>query len=222
MPLRVPVTSGVTADCTKASDLIRGFPARSLPADRGYDSNAILKKAREEKMQVAIPPKKNRKEQREYDQYLYKIRHPVENAFLHLKGWKGVAARYAKNTSSYPAIVPIRRLFLRTQTLSRHTLIIPAYFLLFSQFFIQMMITYRPDSSSSGPSCTSAILIPSIHGSLEHHDADAASCIQVKRPTRTIEGWSQDLCRAHSLRNRACGTSGPSDSPRLQSIEVKS
>ena len=59
-------------------------------------------------MEVVIPPKKNRKEQREYDKELYKIRHLVENAFLHLKRWRGIAARYAKNTASFLAAVEIR------------------------------------------------------------------------------------------------------------------
>ena len=49
---------------------------------------------------VVIPPKKNRKEQREYDRYLYKIRHLVENAFLWLKRWRGIATRYAKKVLS--------------------------------------------------------------------------------------------------------------------------
>ncbi len=36
-------------------------------------------------MNPVIPPKKNRLVQRKYDKDLYKIRHLVENAFLHLK-----------------------------------------------------------------------------------------------------------------------------------------
>ena len=36
---------------------------------------------------------------------LYKARHLVENAFLHLKQWRGIATRYAKNTSSFVAAV---------------------------------------------------------------------------------------------------------------------
>ena len=59
-------------------------------------------------MEVVIPPKRNRKEQREYDKYLYTLRHLVENAFLHLKRWRGIATRYAKNTSSFLAAVQIR------------------------------------------------------------------------------------------------------------------
>jgi transposase len=59
-------------------------------------------------MQVVIPLKKNRKEQRKYDQHLYKLRHLVENAFLMLKRWRGIATRYAKNTASFLAAVQIR------------------------------------------------------------------------------------------------------------------
>ena len=40
--------------------------------------------------------------------YLYKIRHLVENAFLWLKRWRGIATRYAKNTSSFLSAVHIR------------------------------------------------------------------------------------------------------------------
>jgi transposase len=59
-------------------------------------------------MEVVIPPKKNRKNLREYDKYLYRLRHLVENAFLHLKRWCGTAARYAKNRTSFLAAVHIR------------------------------------------------------------------------------------------------------------------
>jgi transposase len=79
-----------------------------LLADRGYDTNEIIAMARSAAMEVVIPPKKNRKEQRAYDKYLYRLRHLVENAFLLLKRWRGIATRYAKNTSSFVAAVQIR------------------------------------------------------------------------------------------------------------------
>lgn len=59
-------------------------------ADREYDTNGILNYALENGIQPVIPPKKNRLEQREYDSYLYNLRHLVENAFLHLR----MLARY--------------------------------------------------------------------------------------------------------------------------------
>jgi transposase len=49
-------------------------------------------------MEPVIPPRKHRRIQRSYDKTLYKARHLVENAFLYLKQWRGIATRYAKNT----------------------------------------------------------------------------------------------------------------------------
>ena len=108
MPVRAIITSGTVADCTQAIGLIDGIGAEMLLADKGYDSNAILEQAILQGMQAVIPPRKNRKEQREYDAELYKLRHLVENAFLHLKRWRGIATRYAKNTASFLAAVHIR------------------------------------------------------------------------------------------------------------------
>ena len=108
MPVRAIITQGTTADCTQASRLIEGLAAEALLADKGYDTDAILEQAREQGMQAVIPPKKNRKVQREYDKELYKLRHLVENAFLHLKRWRGIATRYAKYSASFLAAVHIR------------------------------------------------------------------------------------------------------------------
>ena len=108
MPVRFFITSGTTADCTVAARLIEGFRAKYLLAGRGYDTDAIILKAVETGMTPVIPPKKNRKQLRDYDEYLYKLRHLVENAFLSLKRWRGIATRYAKNVSSFVAAVQIR------------------------------------------------------------------------------------------------------------------
>lgn len=87
---------------------MEGFSAEYLLADRGYDSDAIIQKAKGMGMQAVIPPKKNRREQRSYDKDLYKLRHLIENAFLHIKRWRGIATRYAKNSASFLAAVQIR------------------------------------------------------------------------------------------------------------------
>ncbi|MBC8950111.1 transposase [Xenorhabdus sp. TS4] len=112
MPVRIVITSGTPADCSQAEALIKGLDAEHLLADRGYDSNAIVEKAKQQGMQVQIPSRKNRKVAREYDRELYRLRHLVENAFLHLKRWRGIATRYAKNSASFLAAVQIRCLVL--------------------------------------------------------------------------------------------------------------
>lgn len=112
MPVRIIVTEATRADCSEAGALIEGLTAGHLIADKGYDSDAIVERAREQKMEPVIPPRKNRKEQRQYDSHLYKHRHLVENAFLKIKQWRGIATRYAKRLSSFIAAVQIRCLTL--------------------------------------------------------------------------------------------------------------
>jgi transposase len=108
MPVRVLITQGTRADCTQACRLIEGISADHLIADKGYDTDAILEQAEIQGINAVIPPKKNRTVQRPYDEALYKIRHLVENAFLMLKRWRGIATRYAKNSTSFLAAVQIR------------------------------------------------------------------------------------------------------------------
>ena len=112
MPLRAIITQGTTADCTQAAPLIDGFTAENLLADKGYDTDAIIEQAQKQGMSPVIPPKSNRKKQRDYDKELYKARHLIENAFLHLKQWRGIATRYAKNAASFLAAIHIRCIFL--------------------------------------------------------------------------------------------------------------
>jgi Transposase and inactivated derivatives len=88
--------------------LIDGITASYLLADRGYDSNNLLEAASTAGLEVVIPPKKNRRIQRWYDKGLYRVRHLIENAFLHLKRWRGIATRYAKTLASFVAAVQIR------------------------------------------------------------------------------------------------------------------
>jgi transposase len=115
MPIRVVATEGTRADCSEASRLIEGLNATHLIADRGYDTDAIIEKAKAQGMQAQIPSKKNRIAVREHDAHLYKQRHLVENAFLQIKQWRGIATRYAKRLSSFLAAVQIRCLVLWLQ-----------------------------------------------------------------------------------------------------------
>ena len=99
------VTAGPTADCSQALALIVGIDAQYLLADKGYDTDAIIAQAKEQGMEPVIPPRKNRKQLRDYDKHLYQLRHRIENAFLRIKRW--IATRYAKNTASFLAAVHI-------------------------------------------------------------------------------------------------------------------
>ena len=95
--------------------MIEGLQADNLIADKAYDTDAIVDYAQANAMTAVIPPKKNRKVQREYDPYLYKLRHIVENAILRLKQWRGIATRYCKRAASFLAFIQIRCMMLWSQ-----------------------------------------------------------------------------------------------------------
>ena len=114
------LTEGTTADCTQAPDLIADLVAQYLLADRGYDdrgnnSDALVTLAEDQGMEAVIPPRRNRKEPRDYDRALYKLRHLVENAFRTFKQWRGVATRYAKNEASFLAACQIKAMVMWTR-----------------------------------------------------------------------------------------------------------
>ena len=112
MPVDLTVTSGTVADSSQADRLISDIEAQYLLADRGYDTNKVLELVACQRMEAVIPPKRNRKQKREYDEAIYENRYQVEKAFLKLKRWRGIATRYAKNTSSYIAAVQICCMYL--------------------------------------------------------------------------------------------------------------
>jgi len=76
--VRVFITAGTTNDCKLGIQLFQGLDIIGLMADRGYDAE------------------------------IYRHRHIVENVFLILKQWRGIATRYAKLTSSYLATIHLR------------------------------------------------------------------------------------------------------------------
>ena len=75
MPLKPIVTSGTTADCTVAIELLGDFQAEYVLADKGYDSQAIIDYIEASGAKAVIPPRKNRKDQRDYDKHIYRVRH---------------------------------------------------------------------------------------------------------------------------------------------------
>ena len=115
MPIRLLVTQGSTVDCSQGISLIQGIEAEHLLADKGYDTNEMVAAVVARGIKPVIPPKSNRREQRDYDSDLYKLRHLVENAILQLKQWRGVATRYAKRGASFLSICQIRALVIWTK-----------------------------------------------------------------------------------------------------------
>ena len=95
-PMRFIITAGQVNDQTQADPLLEGVQTECVIADRGYDSERILEKIEELGAVAVIPPRSNRKEQREYDRKLYKERNLIERAINKLKRFRRIATRYER------------------------------------------------------------------------------------------------------------------------------
>lgn len=99
--MRLILTEGQASDYTKADDLIAGFPADYVIADKGYDSDTFVMSVQNVGAQAVIPPRSNRKELRDYDHELYKERNLVERYFQKLKHYRRIATRYERLGRNY-------------------------------------------------------------------------------------------------------------------------
>ncbi len=75
--------------------------------DKGYDSNHIRDKVKNNGMNPVIPPKSNRKGIIDYDKDKYKLREKVERFFNRLKQFRRIAARYDKLGHVFLAFIHI-------------------------------------------------------------------------------------------------------------------
>jgi transposase len=101
-PLDFLLTPGQACDLEGTDAFLPGLSAGALLADKAYDADERVLKALEEKgIEAVIPPKSNRKQQRDYDKDLYKTRHLVENFFLKLKQFRAIATRYDKTARNF-------------------------------------------------------------------------------------------------------------------------
>ena len=104
-PLRIILTVGQRADITQAEDLIADYEMDALLADRGYDADFLVNSLVLAGVEVVIPSKKNRLEERIIDKNLYKDRNKAERFFNKLKQYRRVATRYEKTATSFAGFV---------------------------------------------------------------------------------------------------------------------
>ena len=106
-PLDYRITAGQVNDCTQAIELLGQCKAEAVLADKGYDSDAIVEHIETMGAKAVIPPKRNRKIQREYDKTLYKQRNRIERCFSKLKHFRRFATRYEKSKTCFQALVAL-------------------------------------------------------------------------------------------------------------------
>ena len=105
LPLRFILTAGARHDVTQAPALIAGYTCESVIADAAYDSDAFRAEIIDQGSVPVIRPRKNRLEDRPYDEDLYKLRNVIERFFHRLKQYRRVATRYDKYARRYLGFV---------------------------------------------------------------------------------------------------------------------
>jgi transposase len=100
------LTPGQAHDLVGADALLPKIAADTLIADRAYDADErVVKLLADAGKTPVMPPKANRKIQREYEKARYKSRHLIENFFAKLKQYRAIATRYDKTDQNFLAAI---------------------------------------------------------------------------------------------------------------------
>jgi putative transposase len=106
--VRIILGPGQESDYKKAGELIYGFKASALLADKGYDANWLEEAARKQGINsIVIPSKSYRNPKRVYDKTLYRDRNIIERFFKRLKHYRRVASRFDKTARNFMAMTSI-------------------------------------------------------------------------------------------------------------------
>ena len=99
--MRLLLTAGQAHEAPHAKALLEGYETEFVLGDKAYDAKPILLTVTDMGAEAVIPPKSNRKEQREYDEELYKERHLVECFIGKLKNYRRCFSRFDKLARNY-------------------------------------------------------------------------------------------------------------------------
>jgi transposase len=100
-PLHFILTGGERHDITQAEELLGEEVGEHVLADRGYDSDPFIEFILEHGAVPVIPPRKNRKQSREYDAYRYRERALVECFMNKIKHYRHLFSRFDKLASRF-------------------------------------------------------------------------------------------------------------------------
>jgi putative transposase len=112
LPVRLIGGPGQQNDATRADELIDGLKADAVLGDKGYDSDPLRQKIKDQCGKPVIPPRRHRKIAIKYDKDLYKERNAVERFFNKLKHFRRVATRYDKLLVNFMGFVKLASIAL--------------------------------------------------------------------------------------------------------------
>ena len=101
------VTSGSVHDCKEAKNLLETVIHENsyVLGDKAFDTDEIIEFILSKEAIAVIPPKSNRKIQRDYDHEKYRNRNQIERFFNKIKQFRRIATRYDKLVESFLAMI---------------------------------------------------------------------------------------------------------------------
>ena len=109
------LTAGQVADVTQAEALLDGTAPEVVIADKGYDSQAVVKLIRTQGAEAVIPPRKNHLVPRVIDHDRYKDRNLAERFWAKMKQYRRVATRYEKTARNFLGFVHLASIMILLQ-----------------------------------------------------------------------------------------------------------
>jgi transposase len=88
-------------DIKAASSLVEGIEGSDVLADKAYDDDKFVDVIEKNGCRAVIPPRKNRKNPRNYDKDIYKERHLIECFFGKIKYFRRIFSRFDKTAQAY-------------------------------------------------------------------------------------------------------------------------
>ena len=91
---------------------IDGLNAGQGLADKAYEANSVCEKIEAQGGVVVIPPRRHRKQPRDYDRIAYKNRWGIEGFFSKLKQYRRIATRYDKLAANFLGFINLASIML--------------------------------------------------------------------------------------------------------------
>ena len=112
---------GNAAESTELATLLGSAPSqtRELLGDKAYDSHAVRAFLDSVDIIATIPARTHRIAPIPHDCHAYKARHLVENAFLDIKQFRGIATRYCKLAQTFAGLLNLVMWFVGSKSQQR-------------------------------------------------------------------------------------------------------
>src|SRR5271169_610092 len=106
-PFNLMLTPGQDHDLTCAEPLLETADPRAVIGDKAFDADTLIDALAKRAIIPVIPPKANRKINRECDFALYRERNLIERFFNKIKHYRAIATRYDKLARNFLAAVQL-------------------------------------------------------------------------------------------------------------------